>query len=138
VSDPGAQRTVADPAREALDIGDVNALRYHGQNSIMVGERVMAGPTPRPFQKAFLCAAVAFVLIVAAAVATLGMPASGTEPEMAGRLFAYVAIPAVIVGFFARRSAKVWPVWKIALIFVVVLIIALAAALNSLMMKTPV
>ena len=56
---------------------------------------------------------------------------------MAGRLFAYVAIPAVIVGFFARRSAKVWPVWKIALIFVVVLIIALAAALNSLMMKTP-
>jgi hypothetical protein len=31
----------------------------------------------------------------------------------------------------------VWPVWKIALIFVVVLIIALAAALNSLMMKTP-
>jgi hypothetical protein len=69
----------------------------------------MAGPTPRPFQKAFLCAAVAYVLIVIIAVATLGMPASGNGPEMLGRLFAYVAIPAVIVGFLragARRCGR--------------------------------
>jgi hypothetical protein len=89
----------------------------------------MAGPTPKPFQKAFICAAVAFVVIAGAAVMTLGTPKD--PAELSGQLFAYVAIPAVLIGFLARRSPKVWSTFKITAWFVVVLLIVLSAHLAN-------
>jgi hypothetical protein len=65
-------------------------------------------------------------------VATLGMPANtDVVPEMLGRLFAYVLIPALVAGFFARRSAKSWSMWKIVGVYVLVLLIVVAAGLAS-------
>jgi len=96
----------------------------------------MAGPTVKPFQKAFTCAAVVFVVVVVATLMLLGTPAN---PEYAGRLmgrlFAAVAIPALITGFFARRSANAWSTWRIVAIFTLVLVIFVAVQMIGAMSK---
>jgi hypothetical protein len=96
-------------------------------------ESRMAGPTTRPFAKAFACAAVAFVIGTTAIYAAL-RPSS--DPGRAlGYLFATVAVPAVITGFLARRSSTAWLVWRIVITFVVAL--TLAAALQAVGNRTP-
>lgn len=92
----------------------------------------MAGPTPRPFRKAFACAAVAFVVIAGAALAAFWLPNDpSVGSQLAGELVALVAIPALVVGFFARRSAKVWPMWKVAAWYIVVLVVCLVATISN-------
>jgi hypothetical protein len=73
---------------------------------------------------------VALVVLVIAAVATMGMP--NDPPRILGELVAWVSIPALVAGFFARRSAKVWPMWKIITVYVVVLIVVFAATIGNL------
>ena len=93
----------------------------------------MAGSTTKPFQKAFACAAVAFVAVVIVTIATLGVPQdSNVAPELLGRLFAAVAIPAVIAGFFARRSANVWSMGKIIAVYMLALVVVIIATLGSM------
>jgi hypothetical protein len=70
----------------------------------------MAGPTTRPFSKAFACAAVSFVLGVLALLASVGPPAD--VPEAMGYLFATVVLPAIVTGFWASRSSAAWPLWR--------------------------
>jgi hypothetical protein len=85
----------------------------------------MAGPTTRPFVKAFACAGIAFCLAVAALLIFVGQPGPAAG-EAIGRLFAAVVIPALITGFFARRSAVIWPLWRIAATFVGIAVIVMA------------
>lgn len=82
----------------------------------------MAGPTPRPFVKALACSLVAFALATVALVMTLGPP--GPNAPMAfGYLFGTLLVPGLITGFFAWRARKIWPLWRIVLTFVAVLIV---------------
>jgi hypothetical protein len=84
----------------------------------------MAGPTKKPFVKAFACAGVAFCVAVAALLMFAGPPGP-MAGEAIGRLFAAVVVPALITGIFARRSAVIWPFWRIAATFVGITVIAM-------------
>jgi hypothetical protein len=85
----------------------------------------MAGPTKMPFVKAFACAGIAFCIAIVALLMFVGLPGPAAS-EAIGRLFAAVAVPALITGFFARRSAVVWPLWRIAATFVGIAIVVMA------------
>jgi hypothetical protein len=85
----------------------------------------MAGPTRRPFAKAFTCAGIAFVAAIGALFAIFGPPGPAGG-EAIGRLFAAVMVPALITGFFAHRSAAVWPLWRIAVTFIAIAVIVAA------------
>jgi hypothetical protein len=96
----------------------------------------MAGPTVKPFQRAFACAAAVFIVVVVATSMLLGIPANAElGGRLMGRLFIAVAIPALITGFFARQSAKAWSNWRIVAIFTVVLIIFVAVQMIGAMSK---
>lgn len=84
----------------------------------------MAGPTRMPFVKAFACAGVAFCIAVAALVMFAGLPGPDAG-EAIGRLFAASVIPALITGVLARRSAVIWPFWRIAVTFVGIAVIVM-------------
>ena len=79
----------------------------------------MAGPTTRPFSKAFACAAVSFVLGVLARRASVGPPAAA--PEAMGYLFGIVALPAIVTGFWASRSSSAWPLWRTIVTYIAIL-----------------
>jgi hypothetical protein len=82
----------------------------------------VAGPTSKPYTKAFACAGVAFIVTIIAALLTLGVPANADgASRLAGGLFAALAISALITGFFARRSSRVWSILRIVVTYVVVL-----------------
>ncbi len=83
----------------------------------------MAGPTSRPFLKAFACAAVAFVVPIVVVLIAWGPPTGDRAPNLIGQLFALTVLPAVITGVLARRAKTAWSTVKIALIYVFVLII---------------
>jgi hypothetical protein len=44
---------------------------------------------------------------------------------------AAVALAALVTGFFARRSRKVWPMWRIIATYVVALVIIAALYANG-------
>jgi hypothetical protein len=81
----------------------------------------MAGPTPAPFKKTFACAAVAFVIIYGALWIGLGPP--GNPSYIGGYIFSMVVIPALIVGFWASRSAKNWSLARIIVFYLIFLVI---------------
>ncbi len=75
--------------------------------------------TPHPFAKAFTCAAVAYVVSTAILLG-LAMPAATDGPAIARVLgiFAVASIaPALITGMVVSQSPRVWPFWRIALVF---------------------
>jgi hypothetical protein len=80
----------------------------------------MAGPTTRPFSKAFACAGVSFVLGVLALRASAGP--SVDAPEAMGYLFGTVALPAIVTGFWASRSSSAWPLWRTIVTYIAVLV----------------
>jgi hypothetical protein len=87
----------------------------------------MAGPTSKPFIKAFTCAAVAFVVGVIVLFATLSMPDNPRSAGVAiGRLISTVAIPSLITGAMARFSSRSWSMWHIIATFIVALVIVMA------------
>lgn len=92
----------------------------------------MAAPTSKPFGKAFACAGVTLVALVIAAIAFLGFPHNTFyASRLAGSVFAAVALAALVTGFFARRSPKVWPMWRIIATYVVALVIIAALYANG-------
>ena len=84
----------------------------------------MAGPTSKPFAKAFACAGIAFVVVVVAALVLLGPPGAAAA-RLAGGLFAAVAITALVTGFLARRSAKAWSLGRFIATYLLALVIIL-------------
>jgi Kef-type K+ transport system membrane component KefB len=81
----------------------------------------MAGPAPRPFLTAFICAAVAFCFPVITVLIAWGPPGNDGA-FLLGFLFALTALPAVITGFLARRAKAAWSGKKIAVVYVIILI----------------
>lgn len=89
----------------------------------------MAGPTARPFAKAFACAAVSFML----GVLVLGMLALQASrgassldydalAEAMGYLFGGSATAAIITGFWAWRSSSAWPLWRTIITYIAMLV----------------
>jgi hypothetical protein len=92
-------------------------------------EGFMAGPTSRPFLKAFACAAVAFVVPVVAVLIAWGPPKNNHAYDLLGQLFALTAVPAIITGFLAHRAKTAWSMVKIAVIYVLVLVVVVILAI---------
>jgi hypothetical protein len=114
------------------------ASRIFWQPSCSNKESDMAGPTPAPFRKAFACAGVAFVLVVGTVLLWLGPPGnSGTGANLLGQLCAWVGIAAVITGFLARRSQRVWSMGKIVGIYVLILLIEAVILFSQYASKLP-
>jgi hypothetical protein len=84
----------------------------------------MAGPTSRPFLKAFACAAVAFIVPIVAVLIAWGPPAGNGAANLLGQLFALTFIPAIITGFIARRAKTAWSTMKIVVIYILILVVA--------------
>jgi hypothetical protein len=84
----------------------------------------MAGPTSAPFVKAFACAAIVLIAAVAGAFVTWRTYPTHVGLEFAGELLVVVAAPAAVVGFFARRSAKAWPLWQFVAFYIVALTVS--------------
>jgi hypothetical protein len=81
----------------------------------------MAGPTPRPFLRAFACSTVVFIAIIALVIFAWGPPRNANASNLFGQLFALTFIPAIITGFIARRAKTAWSTMKIAIVYLVVL-----------------
>jgi len=76
-------------------------------------------PTPHPFAKAFTCAVAAYA-VATAVLLGIAMPAASDGPAIARALgiFAIASIvPALITGMVVSQSPRVWPFWRIALVF---------------------
>jgi peptidoglycan/LPS O-acetylase OafA/YrhL len=81
----------------------------------------MTGPTPNPMKKAIACAVVAFVAIYAGLWLSFGPP---SDPgRITGIVSGMVAVPAIIVGLWARNSAKTWSLFRVIALYVLFLII---------------
>jgi hypothetical protein len=92
----------------------------------------VAGPTPKPFGKALACAGITLVALVIAAMALLGFPHNTFYvSRLAGGVLAAVALAALVTGFLARRSPKVWPMWRIIATYVVALAVIAALYANG-------
>ena len=76
----------------------------------------MTGPTANPIGKAFACAVVAFVAIYAGLWLGIGPPSD--PARIAGMVFGLVVVPAIIVGLWARNSAKTWSLLRLIALYV--------------------
>jgi hypothetical protein len=64
----------------------------------------MSSPTTNPIRKVIACAVVAFVAIYAGLWLSIGPPPD--PARIAGIVSGLVVVPAIIVGLWARKSAK--------------------------------
>jgi hypothetical protein len=96
----------------------------------------MAGPLPRPFRTAFICAAIAFIIPVVTILIAWGAPGSGYEGggRWIGFILGLTVLPAVITGLLARRAKTAWSPMKVAAVYVIVLF---AIALLYIIGKLP-
>jgi hypothetical protein len=91
----------------------------------------MTGPTTNPIGKAFACAVVAFVAIYAGLWLSIGPPPD--PARIAGMVAAAVVIPAIIVGLWARKSAKTWSLFRVIAMYVLFLFISAALYISGSM-----
>jgi hypothetical protein len=91
----------------------------------------MIGPTPNPMKKAIACAVVAFVAIYAGLWLSFGPP---SDPgRIAGIISGMVVVPAIIVGLWARNSAKTWSLLRVITFYILFLIIVAALFISGAM-----
>lgn len=91
----------------------------------------MASPTTNPIRKAIACAVVAFVAIYAGLWLGFGRPSD--PARIAGMVSALVIIPAIIVGLWARHSAKTWSLFRLIAFYVLFLVISAALFISGSM-----
>ena len=91
----------------------------------------MTGPTPNPIGKAFACAVVAFVAIYAGLWLSIGPPPD--PARVAGIVTGLVVTPAIVVGLWARNSAKTWSLFRVIALYVLFLVIAAALFISGSM-----
>ena len=91
----------------------------------------MSGPTPNPIRKAFACAVVAFVAIYAVLWLSFGPPPD--PARIAGIVSGLVVVPAIIVGLWARKSAKTWSLFRMIALYVLFLVIIAALFISGSM-----
>jgi hypothetical protein len=91
----------------------------------------MSGPTPNPIRKVIACAVVAFVSIYAGLWLSFGPPSD--PARIAGIVFGLAVTPAIIVGLWARNSAKTWSLFRVIALYVLFLVIAAALFISGSM-----
>ena len=91
----------------------------------------MTSPTPNPIRKAFACAVVAFVVIYAGLWLSFGPPSD--PARIAGIVFGLAVTPAIIVGLWARKSAKTWSLFRMIALYVLFLVISAALFISGSM-----
>lgn len=91
----------------------------------------MTGPTTNPIGKVIACAVVAFVAIYAGLWLSVGPPSD--PARIAGIVSALVVVPAIIVGLWARNSAKTWSLFRVIVLYVLFLIIIAALFISGSM-----
>jgi len=84
----------------------------------------MTSPTTNPIRKAIACAVVAFVAIYAGLWLSFGPPSD--PARIAGIVSGLVVIPAIIVGLWARNSAKTWSLFRVIALYLLFLVIIAA------------
>ena len=89
----------------------------------------MTSPTTNPIRKAIACAVVAFVAIYAGL--WLGFGAPSDPARIAGIVSGLVVIPAIIVGLWARNSAKTWSLFRVIALYVLFLVIIAALFISG-------
>jgi hypothetical protein len=95
----------------------------------------MTGPTPNPFRKVIACAVVAFVAVYAGL--WLGFGAPFDPARIAGMVSGLVVTPAIIVGLWARNSAKAWSLFRLIALYILFLVITAALFISGLMSNPP-
>jgi hypothetical protein len=91
----------------------------------------MSSPTTNPIRKVIACAVVAFVAIYAGLWLSIGPPPD--PARIAGMVAALVVIPAIIVGLWARKSAKTWSLFRVIALYVLFLLICAALYISGSM-----
>jgi hypothetical protein len=76
----------------------------------------MTGPTTNPIRKAIACAVIAFVASYAGLWLSIGPPPD--PARIAGMVAGLVVIPAIIIGLWARKSAKTWSLFCVIALYV--------------------
>jgi cation transport ATPase len=95
----------------------------------------MTGPTTNPYRKAIACAVVAFVAIYAGLWLGFGRPSD--PARVAGIVSGLVVTPAIIVGLWARNSAKTWSLIRVIALYVMFLVISAALFISGTMSNAP-
>jgi hypothetical protein len=83
--------------------------------------------TQSPYMKALACSAVAFLIGIAALFSGYTLPSFTTNTEAMSQLVALVLVPGLVVGLFAKKSTRPWPLWLIISAFIVILIVVTVA-----------
>jgi hypothetical protein len=91
----------------------------------------MTSPTTNPIRKAFAGAVVAFVAIYAGLWLSFGPPPD--PARIAVIISGLVVIPAIIVGLWARNSAKTWSLFRLIALYVLFLVIIAALFISGSM-----
>jgi hypothetical protein len=91
----------------------------------------MSSPTTNPIRKVIACAVVAFVAIYAGLWLSIGPPPD--PARIAGMVSGLVVIPAIIVGLWARKSAKTWSLFRVIGLYVLFLFICAALYISGSM-----
>jgi hypothetical protein len=89
----------------------------------------MTSPTTNPIWKAIACAVAAFVTIYAGLWLSFGAPSD--PARIAGIVSGLVVIPAIIVGLWARNSAKTWSLFRVIAFYVLFLVIIAALFISG-------
>jgi hypothetical protein len=89
----------------------------------------MTGPTTNPIRKAFACAVIAFVAIYAGLWLSIGPPAD--PARITGIVSGLVVVPAIIVGLWARNSAKTWSLFRVIALYVLFLFLCAALYISG-------
>jgi hypothetical protein len=91
----------------------------------------MSSLTTNPIRKVIACAVVAFVAIYAGLWLSIGPPPD--PARIAGMVSGLVVIPAIIVGLWARKSAKTWSLFRVIGLYVLFLFICAALYISGSM-----
>jgi hypothetical protein len=91
----------------------------------------MSSLTTNPIRKVIACAVVAFVAIYAGLWLSIGPPPD--PARIAGIVSGLVAVPAIIVGLWARKSAKTWSLFRVIALYVLFLFISAALFVSGSM-----
>ncbi|QND51862.1 hypothetical protein HB779_08065 [Phyllobacterium sp. 628] len=82
----------------------------------------MFDQTQMPYVKALACSL--FVCVIAVGALFMGYTLPSIQAGKAGlpELLALALVPGLVVGLFAKRSEKPWPLWLIIAAFIILLI----------------
>jgi len=82
----------------------------------------MTSQTEMPYLKALACSVVTFAIGVGALFMGYALPSIQAGKAGMPELLALALVPGLVVGLFAKRSAKPWPLWLIIGAFLIVLV----------------